>query len=169
MDHRKLLCLLLGLITLPAIASAANTLVDALGDANSTVFGAALNLTSTYAGLLVNGKFKGTILAPTDDAFAVYITSLGISPTSLMAQTVLIQQVLDLHFIPDVNVSLATVQDGAKFTTKNGENTIKVQKFSNGTVTFVSANSTATALYEYNIGGVDSGRACILHTKDFSS
>ncbi|GLI66697.1 hypothetical protein VaNZ11_010633, partial [Volvox africanus] len=142
----------------PSLTSVAQAL-NLESEANTFV--AVLNVSSAYSNLMSSSNFNGTILVPTDAAFAKYILANGLNLITLISKPDFVKPTLDLHIVPNKRLSLTTLADGTKIATNSGPNTLTVRRDANGTVRFVSANNTATALYEYFAGEWGNGTTLI--------
>ncbi len=99
---------------------ATGTIVDVATEAGSfnTLLAAAqaAGLVDTLAG---DGPF--TVFAPTDDAFAAALASLGLTAEELLADTDTLRSILTYHVVPgEVPASQVVTLDGQSVTTVNG-------------------------------------------------
>merc|ERR1711920_10590 len=83
-----------------------------------------------------------TVLAPTDEAFAELLATLGATPDELLSNTDLLTSVLTYHVI-ETPVFAADLVDGAEVPTSNGESL--TVDLSDG-VSFIGVGSTASVV-----------------------
>lgn len=103
------------------------TIVDvAVANGNFTILVAAVQAAGLVETLSGDGPF--TVFAPTDDAFAALLETLGVSAEELLADTELLTAVLTYHVIAgEVPASTVVTLDGQTAATVNGaEVTISV-------------------------------------------
>jgi len=136
-----------------------------------TIVGLALNTDglSTLATAVVRGGFASTlngegsftVFAPTDDAFAAALETLGLTADELLANRELLSSVLSYHVVEGVLTS-ADLTDGQELTTLNGgtltvgvaDGVVTVTDAQGNTYTVVTADVTASNGVVHVIDGV---------------
>ena len=96
------------------------TIVDvAVADGNFTTLVAAVQAAGLDTTLSGEGPF--TVFAPTDDAFAAALDSLGLTADELLADTATLESILTYHVVAgEVPSSEVVTLDGQSVTTVNG-------------------------------------------------
>jgi uncharacterized surface protein with fasciclin (FAS1) repeats len=103
-----------------AAAEEPGTIVDvAVGDGNFTTLVAAVQAAGLVETLSGPGPF--TVLAPTDDAFAAALESLGLTAEELLADTETLSSILTYHVVAgEVPSSQVVTLNGQEVDTVNG-------------------------------------------------
>ena len=100
-------------------AAATGTIVDVATDAGFTTLVAAVEAAGLVETLSGPGPF--TVFAPTDEAFAAALESLGVTAEELLADTEKLTSILTYHVIAgEVPSSTVVTLDGQTATTVNG-------------------------------------------------
>ncbi|GLI66700.1 hypothetical protein VaNZ11_010577 [Volvox africanus] len=119
---------------------------------------------SSQASLLDNPWFVGTILAPTDAAFAALLKQYGYTLEQLIAGSSGVNELINLHVFKPA-VSLAGLANGlTNITVKDGNVILKANKSSStGSVKFISQGSSANVVgVDYYIGSVPFGNGTFI-------
>lgn len=91
----------------------------AAGNEDLSTLVAALQAADLDQTLASDGQF--TVFAPTNDAFAKLLETLGITQDELLADKELLTSVLTYHVVPDAVVKAADIPYGTDITTVNGK------------------------------------------------
>lgn len=63
-----------------------------------------------FKNLLNNPNFKGTVFAPTNEAFGILLDNLGVTAEELLGNTDLLKTVLRYHIIPDDRLTTQSLE-----------------------------------------------------------
>ncbi|KAG2452699.1 hypothetical protein HYH02_002931 [Chlamydomonas schloesseri] len=114
----------------PPIASVSEALALRT-DVNTLL--AAVKAEGSYATAINSTTFTGTLLAPTDSAFAALLAANGsISAAALLANTTALKKILDVHVVTGTPLTVAGLTNGQNISTSGGA-TITVVKTGNAT------------------------------------
>lgn len=90
----------------------------AVGNADLSILVEALQAAGLDQTLAGDGQF--TVFAPTNDAFAALLETLGMTKEALFSNTELLTSVLTYHVVPDAVVKAADIPYGSDIKTVNG-------------------------------------------------
>lgn len=91
----------------------------AAGNPDLSILVAALQAAGLDQTLASDGEY--TVFAPTNDAFAALLETLGVTQDELLADTDLLNSVLTYHVVPDAVVMAADIPYGSDIETVNGD------------------------------------------------
>ncbi len=91
----------------------------AAGNPDLSTLVAALQAAGLDQTLASDGQF--TVFAPTNDAFAALLETLGVTQDELLADTDLLTTVLTYHVVPDATVMATDIPYGSDIETVNGD------------------------------------------------
>ncbi|KAG2452697.1 hypothetical protein HYH02_002929 [Chlamydomonas schloesseri] len=136
------------------------TVANAAQRAGLTTLLAAVTSDGSLLSAVTDPNFKGTVLAPTNEAFARALSDLKINASQLLADTANLRKILNAHVITSGAVRSSQLTDKQVITTAGGAN-LTVSK--NGTsVSFIAGKSSAkVATADIQAGGA------IVHTIDY--
>lgn len=96
-------------MALLAVQTEAKTVYRTAEDAGLTTLVAAIDAAG-FKSVLNDPNFKGTVFAPTNEAFGLLLEDLGVSAEDLLANTELLQKVLNYHLIPDDRLTTQSLE-----------------------------------------------------------
>ncbi len=91
----------------------------AAGNPDLSILVAALQAAGLDQTLAADGQF--TVFAPTNDAFAALLETLGVTQDELLADTDMLTTVLTYHVVPEATVMAADIPYGSEIETVNGD------------------------------------------------
>ncbi len=91
----------------------------AAGNPDLSILVEALQAAGLDQTLAAEGQF--TVFAPTNDAFAALLETLGVTKEELLANKELLTSVLSYHVVPDAVVKAADIPYGSEIATVNGK------------------------------------------------
>lgn len=109
----------------------------AAGNPDLSILVEALQAAGLDQTLAADGQF--TVFAPTNDAFAALLETLGITKEELLANNELLTSVLTYHVVPDAVVKAADIPYGNDIATVNGK------AFTISDANVITAANTGTA------------------------
>lgn len=116
-----------------ANAVVGKTVYQTAVDAGLDVLVAAIDAAG-FKSVLNNPNFRGTVFAPTDEAFAILLEQLGVEAEDLLDDKKLLQDVLNYHVIPDDRITTSSLETLQTWGTNLGDTTLALYKSPKGTV-----------------------------------
>jgi uncharacterized surface protein with fasciclin (FAS1) repeats len=111
----------------------AKTVYQTAKDAGLSTLVAAVDAAG-FKSVLDSPSFKGTVFAPTNEAFAILLEDLGVTADELLSDTKLLKAVLNYHVIPDDRLTTQSLEQLQSWGTNLGDQLLDIFKGPNGTV-----------------------------------